>query len=675
MMNANETNIPLSQSKVPDYGGTALKGDSQHADDDFDSSENESCIFPFEPFRCCPCMGALLPLTWTRIVSLPHLVVLVASFSSALVFIEDIMYWKTTGCRTTYCEGRIIPAVFVAVCAFYFFKVLQQYDYRLVQKQKVLQTAKREFSARCKYTIQDLEGWLARSLETQVTFAENGFDSARKDFIRFLQKYTEMNHVEVYRDGSCDSLPAFRSFVQRWLGYFSEASIDPVCRPLLVLTLEDLNSCNDRNELATVVSARLKSVEVQFVSNQREKDKAQISSVRTKWASMSAAQQKALKYKEAICGYIPSLHHKEKADNTPDLENSVALSFDNTSKESSGAKDDYRWVQWACSRRPGAIRDSDENINGRLPAQLNLCCVTIVFLSTEHIQLMIAFFLGIAVLVWEIEVVPGYQYDIIIETCVCLLCIMYILYDFLDIDIIQQLDTQLRELEAAQLEVLQKRERIVTFYQTADELVDLWLHHTLAHLDLMKSLYEGLLDLPVEEHIEVINGLEQHLQAIDQNLPPLEQWRGDSVVSVSKKKAFSGTIREFVNKNNTIKEAMAALPQCHYDMCKALGVDTPALPALPGATETARPGAKVSTYIDRARRSQLNVDKKPQPYTAGSSVEYFSKSRWRWIPAQVLRVDPSTGFLDLDYKNDVDPKNVRHIRPEGEEEESKCSQQ
>jgi hypothetical protein len=663
MENVNDTKTPLTQSTTQDYGGTTLTiGDGKDEVGNADSAERELSIFPFEPFKWLPSsIVAVLPCPWTRIVSLPHLVLLIACLSSFAVLIETVAAWKAVGCRTYYCQGRITPVVFVAFCMMYFFRTLQQYDARLVQKQKELQVAKMELDERYKETIRDMEGFLAQSLETQVTFAERGFDSHHRDFNRFLEKYKEQLRDSAEGADAVDgaSLPAFRSFVRRWLGYFSEASIDPVQHPLQVVAFDDMDGCRNRAEVATLVSERLASIEVQFVSTQREKDKEELSRVRSSWINKSTMQKKALAIKELLCGRVPVFHEKETDVEAAQPEVS-ALSFDSKLAKSNDAVDEYRWVQWGRSQSLGVKRDED--IQTTLPAELHLGCVTIVLLSPEHIQLIMAFFMGIAVLILECAIIKGIKYSMITETFICLICIVFILHEFLDIDIVQQLDAQLRALEAAQLEVLQKRERIMAFYTSTQELGDLWLHHTIPQLDLMKCFYDGLLDLPVEDHVDVINGMEQQLEALEQSIPPLEQWRGDSVISKKKKKSFSSTISEFVRKNRGIHEALALMPQCHRDIRIAFGLEV----------------AETTAVAPEFTTSQVSTVNSTSPIKAGSAVEYFSKSRWRWIPARVLRVDPVTGLLDLDYKSQVDRKNVRPIAPEevdSENQDSRCRQQ
>lgn len=312
--------------------------------------------------------------------------------------------------------------------------------------------------------------------------------------------------------------------------------------------------------------------------------------------------------------------------------------------------------------------------------ELHLGCVTIVLLSAEHIRLILAFFMGMAVLMVEgyiafmihyndqsIQqkgfeavwlVMKDLKYSMICETITCMTCIGFILHEFLDMDIVQQLDAQLRQLEAAQLQVMQKRERILSFYTATQELGDLWLHRTIPQLELMKYFYEKLIDLPVKRHAELINGIDQQMAALEQSTPPLLQWRGDKVIGEKKKKVFDSTVMQLVGRNLGIEEMLVLMPQCNRDIRIAFGMDLGEFALKPSVSPEA-----TATQDDCALK-------------VGTAVEYWS--RWgRWIPAQVIRIDSTTGLLDLDCREQVKPDRVRPLPPldTSEEQESKCSQQ
>jgi len=655
MEGAQIAKMALTQASTPNYGATTFENDGVE--------EDQSTVFPFEPFRCLPQgLVMLFPRPWTKIVSVPHLVLLIANIASIAVLVDTVASWKVQGCFTYYCQGRVVPLVFVAMCIVYFFTTIQQYDDVLQHKQKELQSARHALDQRYKDMIGDLEGFLSKALESQVMLAERGFESHRRDFTRFLQKYNQRltdpdatGGAQVACDGAL--LVVFRSFAKRWLGYFSECSIDPVNHPLEVISQEEVEKCKNVVEVAELVSGRLDTIEVQFVSSQREKDKAELSRIRTSWTNKYAIQQRMNAFLEAVCGRIPTFHKK-----VMDPENGTAQTFSNggdaltfsndlAQDPSNETTDTYRWVRWGRSESLGMKR---EEASSCFPFELHLGFVTIILLSGDHIRLIIGFFMGVAVLAMECMMFHVKTlHTVFVETIVCLVCIVFILHEFLDMDIIAQLDGQLRELEAEQLRALQKREKIMEFYTSAQELGEVWLHHTLPLLEMMKCFYEGLRDVRIENHMDIMSGMDKELEALGQSAPPLAQWRGDSIVSSKNKKAFDAAITQLVSKNSNNKELVASMPQCSRDIRVAFGLEVAAapLPALPALAE------------------------KPKTIVEGCAAEYFSTSRLgRWIPALVLRIDPDTGLIDLDCRKQVEPNKVRLPRPE-EEQKAACNQQ
>jgi hypothetical protein len=96
--------------------------------------EERSRFFPMRPFWLLGPLETFMPTTIRRIVSLPHLVLAVGIVAcTTMAFNTLIAYWKF-GCRTTYCQQRLLPLVFVGFCLMYFCSTIQQYDEALVVK-------------------------------------------------------------------------------------------------------------------------------------------------------------------------------------------------------------------------------------------------------------------------------------------------------------------------------------------------------------------------------------------------------------------------------------------------------------------------------------------------------------------------------------------------------------
>lgn len=644
--------MPLALSKQRwsyAYGATPCSAETMNQREtvarqstETDSSEagNKAwTIFPFE----VPLLAKCLPGPFTKIVSLPHLVVWVALFSALALLVETIVRWKQVGCHGQYCQGRITSVTFVSLCGLYFCKTIWQYDADLQQKQRALQKATRALKKVHQEMVEDLEGFLSKSLESQVTLAERGFESHRRDFMRFLRKYGQQLIDSEANDGTFNSgasLDVFRCLVDHWLAYFSEASIDPIEHPSQIIEKEELDKCISSAEVAAIVSARLECAAVQFVSTQRAKDVQEISLV-------VQAAKKASGMRKKACAFMESFRGKKEAEEH--VENGVALDFDTDfAQDHDEEMYTYRWVHWGLSASVGMRRSSNNDSDGALPVDVPLCCVTVTLLSLDHIYLILSFFVGLGILIFELFFITGdlHQWSHMIETIICLVCIVFILRQFVDMDIITLLDKQLRQLEAEQAQMLLKREKIMTFYNVAQDLGDVWLHHTIPQLELLKCFYEGLWDAPAKEHTRIIGLMDHELKALKQITPPLEQWRGKEAISTEAKIAFDKAIMDLVHKQQQSRMMLSSMPECRKEVSAAFG------------KEVVGPAGHLAT------RSTQCIGK-PVGIVEGSSVEYLSNTFKRWVPARVLRVDAATGLLDLDLKEKVEPDKVRLLRHSG----------
>merc|ERR1740138_896596 len=98
----------------------------------------------------------------------------------------------------------------------------------------------------------------------------------------------------------------------------------------------------------------------------------------------------------------------------------------------------------------------DFTANEIFPAGIRLGCVSIFLLSAEHVQLMIAFVLGFYILYLEAVLVHEIDKTIFVSVIVSMVVVAFVLYEFVEIDSVQQLEKQLRDLEAAKMEAEEK---------------------------------------------------------------------------------------------------------------------------------------------------------------------------------------------------------------------------
>merc|ERR1719401_2008374 len=115
----------------------------------------------------------------------------------------------------------------------------------------------------------------------------------------------------------------------------------------------------------------------------------------------------------------------------------------------------------------------------------------------------------------------------LIEIVTAEVCLFVMLCRFEEIDTIQQLEREVKELAKQNEHIEKQRERMREFWSNAQQLTELWLYRTVPRLDLYKELHSQLEDAEPQDLLMNISSANQQLEELDHNLGPLEDWRND----------------------------------------------------------------------------------------------------------------------------------------------------
>merc|ERR1719487_2155294 len=124
------------------------------------------------------------------------------------------------------------------------------------------------------------------------------------------------------------------------------------------------------------------------------------------------------------------------------------------------------------------------------------------------------------------------------------ICLVVLLIRFEEIDVIQQLEREVKELKKAEQNVQEQREKMHQFWSQAQQLTELWLYRTVPRLDLYKEVHSHLEDAPYEDLNKWMNQANVQLENIDKNLGQLTDWRNEGTLSLEAKKNFGKTINQ-----------------------------------------------------------------------------------------------------------------------------------
>lgn len=550
---------------MPSYGAT-----------EGDTAARGWRFWPVRPFRlleyCAPGVAYwLLPSQWRVIQSFPHLVLLLGTMSSFVTLVFSIVLWYYRGCAHSLCWGRVLPIFFVTLCIHYFCVTIQQYDADLVDKQKQITEGKKEVERQYKGAMADLDGLVSKSMDAQAILAERTLDEKRRDtrkFFAVIARQLQSNTVSTPND---DLHLQFRTFAKCWLQIFSECSVEPVTHPFRPVTDFELYKCASALEVAELVSKRFTDTEITFITRKQEKTQEQLKQIGAAWKSIKASHKMVASLGKKAIAKLDNRDEDadpEKAANSgfqPSL-NNVSFQPDmNIAEERAIAEQGFRWVRWGCVPKFGL---EHEHPGGKsVPSSLHLGFVTIVILSDEHLKLIISFFVGITIAcLFYFDSGPltrangKYRYCFYIAMSICEVCIAFILYDFLKIDIVQKLESECRGLEAARDAVEETRKSMVAFYDTIQSLAEMWLHLTVPRLEIMKQLGDAIEDTDPEKVCPLLTEINAKMVYLLSNVPAVPLWFGEGAMPDTAKKWFGEVLMRLTTRASA-KELLDKIPE------------------------------------------------------------------------------------------------------------------
>lgn len=215
-----------------------------------------------------------------------------------------------------------------------------------------------------------------------------------------------------------------------------------------------------------------------------------------------------------------------KNDTSPDEEMSLPKGC------SGDAKQEIKWLRFDLNG--GFVIHVEED--DPFPIQIKGGFFTCTVLSPEHARLLFSFFIGVPLLLMNIMLVRPPYTVVIGNMLVTLICITFVLHDFLDIDAIQRLEVQIKEMQAAVQAVEERRQYMLDFFSRVHRLSDFWLFRTLPRLELMKLCGDALEDAEDAEMAPLLVDIVSKVSNLEEALLPTELWQSEGLTDAEKKK-------------------------------------------------------------------------------------------------------------------------------------------
>jgi hypothetical protein len=468
-----------------------------------------------------------------------HLILVLGIISSlALATLSCLVLFKdvTKLLSNPMCMVSVVLSIcgIIPVC-FYLMRVVGQYDDRLMNKQQQALEKKQNLTRSYNELLSDMDALLTKSAESSAGLAERSFESKRRDFQRFLERAKmrfsrDGNYSGQYHKGEAEQLlKQFRCFCINWLKIFEECSIDPIHFPKQVVTQEELLRCTTITEVCDLCLERLRVTEVRFITVQRDEDMKLLKKNQNELRRITTAAAKVSGQQSGGAGPLA----------IQDLANSMPAGPNCCS-----------W--WKCGLFGCGVSTEDAIAEEGFPKECSCLCMRVVLLSKEHVVLLfgcVSTAIVITMSVYTLQLSDGSQTE---ETPVLRLClaamalvaIIVMLVRFEEIDVIQQMEREVKQLEQSTAAVEQQRQRMREFWTNCQQLTELWLYRTVPRLDLYKELHSQIEDVSTENALQSITSSNQHLEELNHHLGPLEYWRNDGQVTLDDKKAFSKAVNQ-----------------------------------------------------------------------------------------------------------------------------------
>jgi len=303
--------------------------------------------------------------------------------------------------------------------------------------------------------------------------------------------------------------------------------------------LEGLSSIAD---IAVFVSERLTTTEVKFITEQRKNDNDALKDDKERLGRMNQGRNLI-----AITD--------GKSDNNTNPGPSGTGSF----VQQVGAGANQKTCTWfTCGVMGCMLCKPSSNPQEGWPREFLCGCFELIILSRQHLNLVFSFFLGLIVVALStyiyMEVLNKQDAEqqeeaiaagILVFMVLSMISLVVILIKFEQIDVVQQLEREVKELQKQNEIVEANRQRMRNFWNQAQQLTELWLYRTVPRLDLCKELHSQLEDTQSDKelltHMKAAN---MGLTDIESKLGSLQDWRGDGGIKVEDKKAFGKIINE-----------------------------------------------------------------------------------------------------------------------------------
>jgi len=174
--------------------------------------------------------------------------------------------------------------------------------------------------------------------------------------------------------------------------------------------------------------------------------------------------------------------------------------------------------------------------------RLRFGCGSMIILSKEHLKLMIGFCLGWMMLYLETKLMMKAL------LCVFLFTITLTLILFQEIDIIERLRQEERDIKQEMEDVQKKDQDMEEYWAKARKQTDLWQHRTVPRLSLFAEVCTRLQSMDEQVALDCMTNANKKFDQLHKSLGPLESWFADGALAKTHKQQCEMLMRAAVQE-------------------------------------------------------------------------------------------------------------------------------
>lgn len=461
-------------------------------------------FFPFSLTNLVPC----LPVGWTTVQDWLHLVLLCGIFSSVVCVANLAIQLSADECRSFMCFTELMSSILILPSTMDFIAVISSYDEQLKKQQERHREHISELKQKINAMVIEMNSLVRKMAQHADHHAKSRFLDKLSNFKRFLKHYSNTNGGPA-APTTADSERLhreFKHFVEIWVTIFARGLFGSSTFGNLQDVVDDIRASHDMQQLRQIVTHRIDAFNVRVRFLQRAEEPLLAKTDRVAPLQNGDVELETAGSRSTYASWLVGAH----------------------------SKCGMTWVK--CGKGvPFCGYEFHPGTEDRMPQMLHLFrCLSIKILSKQHRWYLLAFFMDVGLLIFEMFCRQHLSFILVFINAICLASMLLC---FEQIDEIARIERQTHILQIHSTQVSKRHEDLKKDWEKADQFHELWKYRTLPLLSIMDNVQDYLLEDECnhfdshDRDLECLTQANSAIASVEQKLGSVEGWLGDQVLS------------------------------------------------------------------------------------------------------------------------------------------------